>query len=385
MAGEPSSVDDDIRQHLVHLEVERRLAARTLTLYSESLARLQKFAADAGVALREAQVHHVRRWAAQLHAHGLASRSIALTLSAWRGFYRWAGREGLVALNAVEGVRAPKAGKPLPKALSVDQAVALAEQVDTQGDPTLAARDHCMVELLYGCGLRVGEWWGWMRVPVRRLPVGVDAAEALAHVWARPASTAACRWARRWRPCVNGWGCAPHSRGRRTRTLCQPARHTLTRAMCRARLKTRALQAGCRRTCTRHAAAFVCIAPAAIERGFAGRAQSCWARETSRRRRFIRSLFSALGQVYDAAHPRAKKGTAEATQASAWLSARVSPAVNAAKAGLPPRQTPSLSPRLSPVCHPAVHPRRRPGVHSRLATTSTRDRLEPRLRRVDVM
>ena len=175
-------VDDDIRRHLVHLEVERRLAQRTLSLYGESLARLQKFAADAGVALRAVQVHHIRRWAAQLHAQGLASRSIALTLSAWRGFYRWAGREGLVTLNPVEGVRAPKAAKPLPKALSVDQAVALAEPGDMHGDPTLAARDHCIVELLYGCGLRVGELVG-LDVQAGAQAAGwIDAADASAHV-----------------------------------------------------------------------------------------------------------------------------------------------------------------------------------------------------------
>ncbi|MBC7956889.1 MAG: site-specific integrase, partial [Cytophagales bacterium] len=131
-ASAAALIDDDIRRHLVHLQVERRLAPRTLALYGESLARLQKFAADAGVAIRAAQVHHIRRWAAQLHAQGLASRSIALTLSAWRGLYRWAGRESMVAINPVEGVRAPKAAKPLPKALSVDQAVALAEQKDEQ-------------------------------------------------------------------------------------------------------------------------------------------------------------------------------------------------------------------------------------------------------------
>ena len=88
VAGEGVAIvmDEDIRLHLVHLEVERRLAGRTLSLYGDSLARLQRFAADAGVAIRAAQVHHVRRWAAQLHSQGLASRSIALTLSAWRGF-----------------------------------------------------------------------------------------------------------------------------------------------------------------------------------------------------------------------------------------------------------------------------------------------------------
>jgi len=61
----------------VHLEVERRLAARTLVLYRDAFAKLQAFATDQGVALRDAQVHHVRRWAAALHREGLGPRSIA--------------------------------------------------------------------------------------------------------------------------------------------------------------------------------------------------------------------------------------------------------------------------------------------------------------------
>lgn len=151
--------DADIQAYLQHLKVERRLAGRTLEIYGEALARLQAFAAAHPVALRLAQTHHARRWAAQLNVQGLSPRSIALALSSWRGFYRWLGRDGHVALNPVDGVRAPKAGKPLPKALSVDHAIALAEpsEADAAHDPVLAARDRCIVELLYGCGLRVAE------------------------------------------------------------------------------------------------------------------------------------------------------------------------------------------------------------------------------------
>jgi len=153
-------LNQDIQRHLVHLQVERRLAARTLAIYTEALTRLQAFATAHPVALREVQTHQVRRWAAKMHAQGLSSRSIALALSAWRGLYRWLGHESLVSLNPVEGVRAPKAGKPLPKALSVDQAVALAEAADAVGEPAIAARDQCALELLYGCGLRVAELVG---------------------------------------------------------------------------------------------------------------------------------------------------------------------------------------------------------------------------------
>ena len=182
MAVAAAELHDDLARHGVHLQVERRLAERTLAIYRDAFVRLQRLADAQPVALREVQPHHVRHWAGQLHRQGLAPRSIALVLSAWRGFYRWLGREGRVSLNPVEGVRAPKAAKPLPKALSVDQAVALSDQHDEQGDPALAARDHCIVELLYGCGLRIGELVG-LDVQASGQAAGwIDASDASAHV-----------------------------------------------------------------------------------------------------------------------------------------------------------------------------------------------------------
>lgn len=154
------TLDADIERHLTHLRVERRLADRTLAMYTEAFERLQAFAQAQPLPLRAVQPQHVRRWAAQMHAGGLAPRSVAMALSAWRGLYRWLGREGLVAINPVDGVRAPRSPKPLPKALSVDHAVALAEHRGTGADGRLEARDRCLVELLYGCGLRVGELAG---------------------------------------------------------------------------------------------------------------------------------------------------------------------------------------------------------------------------------
>ncbi len=172
----------EIERYLLHLRVERRVAARTLVLYRSALATLAASAADDAVVLRQAQAHHVRHWTARLRERGLGARSIALTLSAWRGLYSYWGREGLVASNPVAGVRAPKAPKPLPKALAVDQAVALAQQAPPTAKPALAARDHCIVELLYGCGLRVAELVGLDRVPSGGAAGWIDAADASAHV-----------------------------------------------------------------------------------------------------------------------------------------------------------------------------------------------------------
>ena len=112
------------------------------------------------MALTDVQNHHIRRWVAQMHGGGRSGRGIALILSGWRGFYAWLGREGLVASNPVQDVRAPRAARLLPKALGVDDAVQLASHHQEDADPWLEARDAAMVELLYGCGLRVGELVG---------------------------------------------------------------------------------------------------------------------------------------------------------------------------------------------------------------------------------
>ncbi|MEN9376436.1 MAG: hypothetical protein RL710_1593 [Pseudomonadota bacterium] len=115
-----------------------------------------------------------------MHGAGRSGRGIALILSGWRGFYTWLGREGLVPSNPVQDVRAPKAAKPLPKALSVDDAVQLASFDSEVNDPWLEARDAAMVELLYGGGLRVGELTGLdvLASPAARGWVDVQAGEA---------------------------------------------------------------------------------------------------------------------------------------------------------------------------------------------------------------
>ena len=164
MRAEPSTVDTTqtalTERYLEHARVQKRLAPRTVALYSEDLHKLTAAAAQAGVALTAVQNHHVRRWVAQMHAGGRSGRGIALILSGWRGFYTWLGREGLVSANPVQDVRAPRQARPLPKALGVDEAVQLADHVAEDDDPWLEARDAAMVELLYGSGLRVGELVG---------------------------------------------------------------------------------------------------------------------------------------------------------------------------------------------------------------------------------
>ena len=140
-------------EYLEALKHQRRLAAATLGNYAHAIDVLLKLHGEQD--LKRLEPAHVRRYVAMLHAKGLAPRSLALTLSAWRGWFRWLARHKGWAANPVLGIRAPRAGRPLPKALSVEAVQRLLE-VNNETSP-LARQDAAMFELLYSSGLRVGE------------------------------------------------------------------------------------------------------------------------------------------------------------------------------------------------------------------------------------
>ena len=141
----------------------RKMAALTVDSYRRDLEELARYVeALAGAPLfASVSQPNMRKFAAQMHGHGLGARSIARKLSAWRGFYHWLGEQLELPRNPVDGVKAPKRDKPLPKALSADDAVQLVSQrgvsagVD-QNTPT-AHCNQAMFELLYSSGLRVSE------------------------------------------------------------------------------------------------------------------------------------------------------------------------------------------------------------------------------------
>ena len=146
-----------LEQYLSHLAHERRLAALTLKHYRRDLLLLEELtAAGSKTSVRELATltqTDIRRFAALLHAKGLGPKSIARTLSGWRGFYEFL-RQQTGAANPVDGVRAPKAEKRLPETLSPDEAVRLVSFTD---DSPEGLRDRAIFELLYSSGFRVSE------------------------------------------------------------------------------------------------------------------------------------------------------------------------------------------------------------------------------------
>ena len=141
------------QEYLDALKHQRRLSPATLSNYGRALDVLLGLAGKRS--LNELEAAEIRRYVAILHSKGLSPRSLALALSAWRGYFRWLARHRGFQSNPVLGIRAPKAARPLPKALSVESAQRLLEGANET--TPLAMQDAAMFELLYSSGLRVGE------------------------------------------------------------------------------------------------------------------------------------------------------------------------------------------------------------------------------------
>jgi integrase/recombinase XerC len=152
---------DPIARYLDSLETQRKLSLHTVSNYGRDLDELTALvAALPGSPAYTAVTHfQVRKFASQLHAKGLNARSIARKLSAWRGFFDWLAEHDTLPANPVDGVKAPKRSKPLPKALSADDAVRVVAE-GTPGRDASSPTQLCnraMFELLYSSGLRVSE------------------------------------------------------------------------------------------------------------------------------------------------------------------------------------------------------------------------------------
>ncbi|MCZ7565558.1 MAG: tyrosine recombinase XerC [Burkholderiales bacterium] len=141
--------------YLRNLSDERRLSAHTVSAYARDITTLLALVPD--VPLERIGAHAVRRAIARLHAQGRSGRSLARTLSAWRGFFGWLARHQALAANPCAGVRAPRSPRALPKALSPDAAARL---LDPAAEAVLEVRDKAIFELAYSSGLRLAELVG---------------------------------------------------------------------------------------------------------------------------------------------------------------------------------------------------------------------------------
>ena len=166
--------DDDVSRLVAQwqrdLSSVRRLAPKTLEAYTRDLGQFMGFlgpyaGGPVSVAmLAELRAADFRAFMARRREEGVEARSLARGLSAIKSFLRFLEREGIVSTEALNTVRAPKAKKSLPKALTVLEAKATLTTTEEMEDrPWVAARDIAVLTLCYGAGLRISEALGLSR------------------------------------------------------------------------------------------------------------------------------------------------------------------------------------------------------------------------------
>lgn len=312
-----------LQAYLQHLTSQRHLAAHSISSYGRDLAELLRMA-DAGNdhAARLTTVSHldIRRFATQLHARGLNPRSIARKLSAWRGFFDWLAQQLELAANPVVGIKPPKRAKPLPKALSADDAVRLVSQNNPLRDRNSPAQlcDHAMFELLYSSGLRVSELVGldlhFIQMPGYMSPgwIDFDAGEVMVTGKGNkrrrvPVGRAALDAVRRWQavrptPVTNAGADAGYALFLSTRGSRISAR------VVQLRLKAQARAIGLASDAHPHVLRHSFASHVLQSSGDLRAVQEMLGHASIASTQVYTSLdFQRLAQVYDATHPRAQK------------------------------------------------------------------------------
>lgn len=287
---------------LEYLQVEKRLSEHTVESYRHDLERLRDFCIDKNIG--EWSVLHtadIRNHIASRHRRGIGSKSLQRELSAMRSFFRFLLKKENIPLNPAQHVKAPKQERKLPKVLDVDQ---VAGFLEAGADSWLEIRDRAIFELFYSSGLRLSELTSLDLSDIdlkdrtlivragkggksRVLPIGSKAIEAL-EKWLALRADLQC-----------------------------PDEAALFLSARRTRLKQRSIQQRLERWCQKKGVAEH-MHPHMLRHSFASHLL-----ESSRDLRAVQELlghsnigttqiythlnFQHLAEVYDLAHPRAKK------------------------------------------------------------------------------
>ena len=340
----PAASDALIEAFAAYLGGERNYSPATLIAYTQNLAELKRLIG--GKTYTTVAPQDIRLCVAKLASSGRAPRGIARALSAWRSFYRWGVRHRGFPANPAAGIRAPKAARSLPKALSVDHSVALMERGATGTAQSASAgvgrnalephgqdnaanhhhglnesaetadgqcaniRDTAMFELLYSSGLRLAELIGLDVTPTqhslgwindqagevtvigkgrktRTVPVGTQALAALA----------------RWRAARPVW-----VRSDAAPLFLSPRGKRVSPSLVYTRLKHWTLKAGVPTHVHPHMLRHSFATHMLQSSGDLRAVQELLGHANISTTQVYTHLdFQALAKVYDAAHPRAKK------------------------------------------------------------------------------
>lgn len=158
MSSQASCWVEALNRFYSYLESERRYSTHTLSAYRRDIQVFLDYCDAIEVtAWSDIDEPRVRQFVAKQHHRGLSGRSLQRQLSAIRTLFNFLCRHQLATHNPAKSVPAPKSPKRLPNTLGVDQ---LNRLLSISAKDTLACRDIAVMELLYGCGLRLSELTG---------------------------------------------------------------------------------------------------------------------------------------------------------------------------------------------------------------------------------
>jgi integrase/recombinase XerC len=149
-------VEKGVSQFLRSL-VERGTSKHTIKAYTGDLANFSTYVGSRP--WRSIDHVAIRGFLSHLYEKGLSKTSVARSLAAVRSLFRWLAQEGVVEQNPAALVATPKLPKKLPRVPTIEEmnSVLDGQMPEVAAFPT---RDHLMLELLYGCGIRNSELIG---------------------------------------------------------------------------------------------------------------------------------------------------------------------------------------------------------------------------------
>ena len=140
-----------IKDYIYYLKIERRMSPNTVASYRSDI---EKFFAAGAPAPGTVSSEDVGSYMSS-KASSVTKRTQARILSSLRSFFDWMILEGERKDNPCDRIDSPKLGRYLPEVLSISEVEAIIDSVNTEGWDGL--RDKAILEMLYGCGLRVSE------------------------------------------------------------------------------------------------------------------------------------------------------------------------------------------------------------------------------------
>lgn len=209
--GYRSGMTDVLASFADYLSFEKGHSAHTVRAYTGDVRGLISFAGARGVPVDALDLPLLRAWLAEHARRGAARTTIARQVSSAKTFCAWAVRQGVLPADPAQRLQAPKAHRTLPTVLAPEQAAAAVDAAAAadgadQPDSPVSRRDRVILELLYSCGIRVGELCGLDVGDVdrdRRVIRVIGKGDKQRSVpYGRPAATAVDAWLHHGRPAL---------------------------------------------------------------------------------------------------------------------------------------------------------------------------------------